>query len=164
MAGRFLRQFHWLDWSILAKRRKSQFEEKNSGQIAVSFGRTQLYVCKTKPTFATNEQTLGGKYRKSLWSCIGLNFCDYNEIFFTTFYLNLSLQCFFCLVLCLYDKANFCYNWTNPGRYVSKIFVKLHSWLSFCDIMRFFHKLPFDPEFATSYVVKYLCDFFLYNW
>ena len=62
MAGRFLRQFHWLDWSILAKRRKSQFEEKNSGQIAVSSGRTQLYVCTTKPTFATNEQTLGGKH------------------------------------------------------------------------------------------------------
>ena len=45
--------------------------------------------------------------------------------------------------ICLQDKANFCYKWTNPGRYVSKIFVKLH--------MRFFHKLPSNSEFATSF-------------
>mgnify|MGYP006975449515 CR=1 FL=1 len=106
MARRFLRQFYWLDWSILAKRRKSQFEEKNFGQITVSFGRTQLYVCKTKPTFATNEQTLGGTYWKSLSSC--------TWDFFHKFPSNSEFARSFLLVLlCLKEKVNFCYNWTN---------------------------------------------------
>ena len=90
MAGRFLRQFHWLDWSILAKRRKSQFEEKNSGQIAVSFGRTQLYVCKTKPTFATNEQTLGGTYVSKIFVKLHMRFfhkLPSNSEFATSFVL-----------------------------------------------------------------------------
>ena len=51
--------------------------------------------------------------------------------------------------ICLQDKANFCYKWTNPGRYVLKIFVKLY--------MRFFHKFPSNSEFAKSFLLVLLC-------
>ena len=50
--------------SILGTGRKPQFEETNLGQISVASRCTQLHVCTSEPTFATNEQALGGMHTK----------------------------------------------------------------------------------------------------
>ena len=125
---------------------------------------------------------------------------------------------FLLVLLCLKEKVNFCYNWTNSTlesginiplrllifwlfsrgyglipdsikpilvvwgkdganlfflpifpeatfipdysrRYVSKILGNLHLTQFLWWLVRFFNKLPFNSEFATSYVAKYLVAF-----